>query len=648
MARNLLFSAAHSGRDAARAAPPKEYLEESWQKSRMFPSHDVPGTDHAGLRADDQWAAHLNYRDRMGIALSEAGSALMYSILRGAIRGATGWELPLLALHAATLVDRDVVSLLLPAFANRVGVAQRVAGTALELRDLLSLELLPPGGQCCVLYSPRGAAVEAPCLSARVVATFRHGGVASTSRVLCIELDNPPRDSSPVYVTTLCHVQSVVGAGGARLSARAAELRRIDTQLYNLLAQAGHTVANAPIRGGRRSGNWQPVLAAIGILLEAAEPLLEAAREKACSPVFIEGQSVWYTAADASDEPAKICSIHLDGDGLSYFSIHVETASGRGGRDVQTVAARLRPRGASAGSNVVGAAALLARCVDHVRRMHQLQSTAAAVVATQRRAPMLPVSRHMEAETVSGMSMLPESIELKQRLRRCWTPHLCARNFRESLHDMTLEHCVVCGERWWDKRVAAVKAASRAKEREFLSKPVKAQRDILKRRGRAAASRGMSSAGGAAAPSVYLCKRCGDHRQKQASDFVNDEAYDIFGATNNQLPSAVPDALKSLTNIEQMLISKACPIMTVFLLKFGQHAGRGHCVALPQDLQPLATALPRRLRDVDVFVVVSQQGAGSGAIHREFTVNRVRVARALRWLTENNPYYVRFHLFYFS
>ena len=626
LARMLLYR----GVDKDSATP--ELIEAAWQRYRMFQSPGFPGKDNAGMRTDEQWSMHQQYRDQMSIALEEAGSTLMNDVFRGKIHTATRWNRDVTALHAATVVDRDVVSVLLPAFAERVR-ATDAPGTLDELPSLLDLTLeTQPNVRTRVLYSPRGSEVEAPSLAARVVAAFRHGDAQSVSRVLCIELDIVPCDSSPFIVTTLDHVV-FVGAGGARCQAEAlhrAEIDRIEVRLRGLEAQCSHAVENAPRRKKKPSGDWRPAASACSVLLEMAEPLLETLAEKTAGPAFYKGQDVWYIDKKSlgNEVRARIVDVKYNGKCVSFVTIRVDSCK----REVNTIPARIR----AMVDGVIGGAALLARCEAHVARMRALQSKAAdlATKLSRNRTRPPPPSRHMEAEAVEGISMLRENIELKQRQRRCWYPHMNARNFREELEDMTMMHCTACSERWWDKRTAAVKATARVKERKQNRKSVKKQLAAARRR-----ARGSSAGVDAVAP--YLCKRCGDHRAKQRANTENDEEYDLYGASNNQLPSAVPDALKDLTNIEQMLIALASPIMNVFLLKFGQYAGRGHCVALPQDLQPLATALPRQLRDVDVFVVVSQQGRGSSALHREFTVNRARVQTALEWLIENNPYYVR-------
>ena len=59
------------------------------------------------------------------------------------------------------------------------------------------------------------------------------------------------------------------------------------------------------------------------------------------------------------------------------------------------------------------------------------------------------------------------------------------------------------------------------------------------------------------------------------------------------IPSAVPKELQGLTQIEEMLIACAFPVISVYTKPGGQKANRVHCINVPQDIQELANILPR-------------------------------------------------------
>jgi hypothetical protein len=69
------------------------------------------------------------------------------------------------------------------------------------------------------------------------------------------------------------------------------------------------------------------------------------------------------------------------------------------------------------------------------------------------------------------------------------------------------------------------------------------------------------------------------------------------------IPSCVPNELKDLTQVEEMLIARALPIMRVYIKPGGQRGYSGHCINLPQNVTELATSLPRYPKDLAVIIV---------------------------------------------
>lgn len=68
-------------------------------------------------------------------------------------------------------------------------------------------------------------------------------------------------------------------------------------------------------------------------------------------------------------------------------------------------------------------------------------------------------------------------------------------------------------------------------------------------------------------------------------------------------PSSVPKELQGLTQIEEMLIARALPIMRVFIKPGGQRGYSGHCINLPQDVKELAKSLPRYPKDIPFILI---------------------------------------------
>ena len=102
------------------------------------------------------------------------------------------------------------------------------------------------------------------------------------------------------------------------------------------------------------------------------------------------------------------------------------------------------------------------------------------------------------------------------------------------------------------------------------------------------------------------------------------------------IPSSVPNELQNLTQVEEMLIACALPIMWVYVKPGGQRGYSGHCINLPQNVKNLANFLPRYPKDLTVIIVKVK---GRDNTFKDVTVRKQRVHDALVWLINNNPQY---------
>ncbi|CAG8753569.1 12071_t:CDS:1, partial [Rhizophagus irregularis] len=139
-------------------------------------------------------------------------------------------------------------------------------------------------------------------------------------------------------------------------------------------------------------------------------------------------------------------------------------------------------------------------------------------------------------------------------------------------------------------------------------------------------------------PSIVLikgeCRRC----HSETIFLKNKNLPKKFSADNNMNPGEVPDELQGFTEIEEMLIARIFPVMSVYRLRGGQHGYRGNVINFPQDVQEFATKLPRHPSSLDVLVIRRKSESNPEAF-RDFRVRRLKVACALIWLKENNRYY---------
>ena len=116
----------------------------------------------------------------------------------------------------------------------------------------------------------------------------------------------------------------------------------------------------------------------------------------------------------------------------------------------------------------------------------------------------------------------------------------------------------------------------------------------------------------------YTCYRC--KRDKGSPK--------LLSAENDMDPGPVLLCLEGLTQVEQMLIARGCPVMCVYRKKGGQRGYRNHVLNFPHSLPTYVSDLP--------FLVFRM---GQDNSHRDFKVRRTRVYDALLWSTTSNILY---------
>jgi DNA replication protein DnaC len=126
--------------------------------------------------------------------------------------------------------------------------------------------------------------------------------------------------------------------------------------------------------------------------------------------------------------------------------------------------------------------------------------------------------------------------------------------------------------------------------------------------------------------SPYVCLRCSRDKKSPQK----------FSSENSMIPSSVPHELQNLTQIEEMLIARALPIMRVYIKPGGQRGYSGHCINLPQNVKELATSLPRYPKDLAVIIVKVKHRDNT---FKDVIVRKQKVHNALVWLINNNPHY---------
>lgn len=98
----------------------------------------------------------------------------------------------------------------------------------------------------------------------------------------------------------------------------------------------------------------------------------------------------------------------------------------------------------------------------------------------------------------------------------------------------------------------------------------------------------------------------------------------------------IPKELENLTQVEEMLISRALPIVRVYIEPGGQRGYSGHCINLRKSIKELASSLPRSPKSISVIVVKVK---GKNNTFKDVNVRREKVHSALLWSLQNNPHY---------
>ena len=106
-------------------------------------------------------------------------------------------------------------------------------------------------------------------------------------------------------------------------------------------------------------------------------------------------------------------------------------------------------------------------------------------------------------------------------------------------------------------------------------------------------------------------------------------------------PSPVPPELQRLSQTEEMLIARALPVMRIYIKPGRQRGYLGHCINLPQNVEELASSLPRYPKDLSVIIVKVK---GRDNTFKDCVARRQKVHSALLWLIQIIPFIQMFKL----
>ncbi|KAK3920622.1 52 kDa repressor of the inhibitor of the protein kinase [Frankliniella fusca] len=111
----------------------------------------------------------------------------------------------------------------------------------------------------------------------------------------------------------------------------------------------------------------------------------------------------------------------------------------------------------------------------------------------------------------------------------------------------------------------------------------------------------------------------------------------MYSKDNDMDPHEVPEVLQCLSYIEEQLIARVHPLISVFKLSGHHQFGyRGNIINFPQDIKGFAKILPHNIAELPSIITVRTRDELKPI---DFHVRAKCVRDALLYLKENNPYY---------
>lgn len=136
-----------------------------------------------------------------------------------------------------------------------------------------------------------------------------------------------------------------------------------------------------------------------------------------------------------------------------------------------------------------------------------------------------------------------------------------------------------------------------------------------------------------------VCTRC-QYKKKNNKYDESNMMLPIWFDDDGNAQYEVPEELKCLTMAEILLIQRVAPLVPIVHIRNGTMGLKGHVCSFLQDVNSVATALPRLPSMVKAVKMVRTFKDATGEIQvRTYLVNRQRVMRALYWLIKHHRDY---------
>lgn len=110
----------------------------------------------------------------------------------------------------------------------------------------------------------------------------------------------------------------------------------------------------------------------------------------------------------------------------------------------------------------------------------------------------------------------------------------------------------------------------------------------------------------------------------------------LFSPENGMDIPSIPPELSGLSLIEQILLARVHPVVSVFKVRGQQRAYSGHCINFVQHVEQVASRLPVAPEALSCVLILNRH-TPNGIL--QFKVRAMRIRQALLWLKRNNQYY---------
>lgn len=105
------------------------------------------------------------------------------------------------------------------------------------------------------------------------------------------------------------------------------------------------------------------------------------------------------------------------------------------------------------------------------------------------------------------------------------------------------------------------------------------------------------------------CSKCNEKTFKPANSQVkcqhSENICRLYSEDNDMDPMEVPPELQNLTYVEEQLIAKVHPLISIFKLKGNHQYGyRGNIINFPQNVKSIAKKLPHTINDLSSLITV--------------------------------------------